>query len=119
MAKSLHSKVKKRLRTSRRKQLMNLEGNQALKQMNARISSSNYDFVKEYARADNAYLHPNNVDAVFPQMKVYKGCDMRSSSINEGGTTVRFNSRKMDSLTARKNKFPTIVKTTEDLDREE
>lgn len=66
----------------------------------------------------NAFVEPNNPNAVFPQIAKPNIMDFRSHKMALGGTTAMHNFRKIHSALSKKSKYPTIVKTTADLERE-
>lgn len=68
----------------------------------------------------NAFLEPNDPNAVFPQRKKENNIDFRSTAVANSGLTVRFTSRKnVPGSTKQCSKFDTIVKTRAELDEEE
>ena len=67
----------------------------------------------------NAYLDPTNPEAVFPQYAKQHIIDFRSHKMAMSGLASRHVFRKHLSDKTKKSKFPTIIKTVEDLEREE
>ena len=67
----------------------------------------------------NAFLNPNNPNAVFPKTKKEEHIDFRSTAIENSGLTVRFTSRKNAYNTKNLSQYAAIVKTKEDLEAEE
>ena len=66
MAKSIRSKVKRRMRNCRAEHLYQTVGQYKLAAMSQRLQDPTYDLKKEYAAPKNAFLEPNNPNAVFP-----------------------------------------------------
>ncbi len=66
MAKSVRSKVRRRLRNCRAEHYYQTVGQYKLNAISARLQDPTYDLKREYALPKNAYLHPNNPNAVFP-----------------------------------------------------
>lgn len=64
-------------------------------------------------------MEPNNPQASFPQIAKPNIMDFRSHKMAKGGWTGMYNFRKIHSESAQKSKYPTVVKTKEDLEREE
>ena len=64
----------------------------------------------------NAFLHPDASDAVFPQIQPVKNIDFRWHQLDQGGTMGRRNARERKT---KKTKYPTIVKTNEEVMEEE
>ena len=119
MAKSLRSKVKKRMRTARANHYWEVKGKARLDRIASKLNDPNYDAKADLCMAPNAYLEPNNPKAVFPQWDRPDILDFRSNRIADGGRTVVGTFRKHLSANAKKSKYETIIKTREDLDAEE
>ena len=118
MAKGLRSKYKKRLRAVRATQLYEMKGKHQLAIQSAKLYDKNYSMAADHAPKPNAFVHPNNPTAVFPQIKKPDIVDLRISKIKNGGLVTSGTFRKHLSSTAKQSKFPTIVKTTEMLEQE-
>ena len=118
MAKVLRSKYKKRLRAARASQIYELKGKHQLAIQSAKLYDNNYSMAADHAPKPNAFVHPNNPSAVFPQIKKPDILDLRISRIKNGGLAAGGVFRKHLSATAKQSKFPTIVKTTEMLQKE-
>ena len=58
MAKSLRSKVKRRIRNCRAQHLYNTVGVHKLNAMSARLNDPTYSMAKEYSAPPNAFVHP-------------------------------------------------------------
>lgn len=72
----------------------------------------------DHSAAPNAFLHPNNALAVFPQHKKPNIMDFRVEKMELGGYTAVGVYRKGYQKNAKKSKYATIAKTTADLERE-
>jgi hypothetical protein len=101
MAKGLRSKVKRRLRTVRRQHYWEVEGKQKLQDLSAKLQDPTYDFTKDGSLPVNAFLEPNNPNAVFPQHAKPHILDFRSHKIAGSGFASVGNFRKMLSATAK------------------
>ena len=66
MAKGLRSKVRRRIRTVRRQHLWETEGKYNLQELSNKIHDPTYDFAKDGSLPANAFVEPNNPNAVFP-----------------------------------------------------
>ena len=66
----------------------------------------------------NAFLNPNDPNAVFPKRQKEDHIDFRSSAIANSGLTVRFTSRKNHYNQGNLSQYAAIVKTREELDAE-
>ena len=119
MAKSLRSKVKKRMRSAKAAHLWEVRGKHVLNRITAKLNDPNYDATKDLCLPPNAYLEPDNPNAVFPQWDRPDILDFRSNRIAGGGLTVVGTFRKHLSKNSKKSKYPTIVKSREELDAEE
>ena len=119
MAKGLRCKSKKRMRTAKAAHLYKIQGKAALERLNARMNDPNYQMASEYTMPPNAFLEPNNPLAVFPQVKRPSIVDLRSHKIEGGGLTVVGTFRKHLSKNSKKSKYETIVRTAEQIEREE
>ena len=119
MAKSLRSKVKKRMRTAKANHIWEVRGKAQLNRITARLNDPNYDATKDLCLPPNAYLEPNNPNAVFPQWDRPDILDFRSNKIAGGGLTVVGTFRKHLSKNSKKTKWFTEVKSREECDAEE
>lgn len=119
MAKSIRSKVRRRLRNCRAEHLYNTVGKYQLNAMSARLQDPNYDLKREYALPKNAFLHPNDPTAIIPQTAKPIIPDFRVHKMENGGLTAVGVFRKHLSANANHSKYVAIVKSREDLDREE
>jgi hypothetical protein len=63
----------------------------------------------------NAFVEPNNPEAVFPQIAKPNIMDFRSHRMALGGFTAVNNFRKIHSENAKKSKYESVVKTSEQL----
>jgi hypothetical protein len=119
MAKSVRSKVRRRIRNCRAEHLYNTVGKFKLQAISARLNDPTYDMKYEYAPPKNAFLEPNNPQAVFPQTAKPIIPDFRSHKMENGGLTAIGVARKHIQKNAKKTKYATIVKTREECDQEE
>ena len=115
MAKSLRSKVKKRMRAARAAHYWEVKGKARLERITSRLNDPNYDAQKDLCLPPNAFMEPNNPNAVFPQFSKPDIIDFRSNRIADGSRTVVGTFRK----NKKPSKYATIVKTREELDEEE
>eukprot|EP00347_Sterkiella_histriomuscorum_P023071 403336062 len=119
MAKGLRSKVKRRLRTARREHFHETQGKFDQQKIASRLHNPYYDLRSDFAIKPNAFVEPKNPQAIFPQIAKPNIMDFRSHKMAKGGWTGMYNFRKMHSATAKRSKYESIVKTQEELDREE
>ena len=115
MAKSARSKVKRRLRNCRAEHLYQTVGKQKLIQMNGRLMDPTYDMKKEYAPAKNAFLEPNNPNAVFPQTAKPVIMDFRMHKMENGGLAAVNVFRKHLSANSTKSKWATVSLNAEEV----
>ena len=73
----------------------------------------------EYALPANAYLEPENPLAVFPQMKKPQILDFRCHKMAGGAQAAIGVFRKLNNPNAKQSKYATIIRTAEDIAREE
>lgn len=74
----------------------------------------------DHALPPNAFLHPNNPFAVFPQTKKPDLMDFRSHKMGKKGGLVAVGTfRKIGNPNVKQSKYATIVKTNEMLEMEE
>ena len=109
MAKSLRSKVKKRMRAARAAHYWEVKGKHQLNRICAKLNDPNYDATKDLSLPPNAYLEPNNPNAVFPQWDRPDILDFRSNKISGGGLTVVGTFRKHLSKNTKKSKLMTSL----------
>ena len=115
MAKGSRSKYKKRQRNAKAAHLWDTRGKAALDRITDRLNDPNFETKHEYTMPPNAFLHPNNPNAVFPQVKRPEIIDLRSHKIKDGGVMAIGAFRKAFSKNAKKSKYATQVFTAEDL----
>lgn len=77
-----------------------------------------YDFTKDGSLPVNAFVEPNNPEAVFPQHAKPHILDFRSHKMAASGFASVGNFRKIMSNRTKKSKYQTIVKTPEELEAE-
>ena len=87
--------------------------------MSARLQDPNYDLKREYAMPKNAFLYPNDPTAIIPQTAKPIIPDFRVHKMENGGLTAVGVFRKHLSANATHSKYVPIVKSREDLEREE
>jgi hypothetical protein len=116
MAKSLRSKVKKRLRKCRGEHLYQTEGKARFDRIAQRLNDPTYNMKQEYALPTNAFLEPNNPNAVFPQKNKAVIRDFRSHKMENGGLTATNVFRKDVQENAKKSKYATTVVTAAELE---
>eukprot|EP00353_Schmidingerella_taraikaensis_P003334 CAMPEP_0185578300 /NCGR_PEP_ID=MMETSP0434-20130131/12547_1 /TAXON_ID=626734 ORGANISM="Favella taraikaensis, Strain Fe Narragansett Bay" /NCGR_SAMPLE_ID=MMETSP0434 /ASSEMBLY_ACC=CAM_ASM_000379 /LENGTH=199 /DNA_ID=CAMNT_0028196067 /DNA_START=16 /DNA_END=615 /DNA_ORIENTATION=+ len=119
MAKGARCKYKKRMRTAKAAHLYKIQGKARLERLNSRINDPNYQMQSEYTLGPNAFLEPDNPCAVFPQVKKPEILDMRSHKIEGGGLAAIGTFRKHLSKTAKRSKYEVVVRTAEQIEREE
>ena len=73
----------------------------------------------EYALPANAYLEPDNPLAVFPQMKKPQILDFRCHKMAGGAQAAIGVFRKLNNPNAKQSKYATIIRTAEEIEREE
>ncbi len=118
MAKSLRSKAKRRLRTVRREHYWETRGKHDLAKIAARLHNPYYD-MSDFAVKPNAFVEPSNPLAVFPQIAKPDIMDFRSHKMPKGGYAAIGTFRKHLSENSIKTKYPTIVRTAEEIEEEE
>lgn len=109
MAKGLRSKYKKRIRSARAAHLYETKGRHALEVQSAKLHDKNYSMKADHALPPNAFLHPNNPFAVFPQTAKPEFMDFRINKMKNGGLVAIGNFRKVISKNAKQSKYATIV----------
>ena len=118
MAKSVRSKIKKRIRAARANHYWEVKGKARLNKIVEKLNDPNHD-PKDHSIPLNAFMHPNNPNAVFPQWARPDIIDFRSNKIEGGNQAVKGTFRKHLSKNAKKSKYAAIIKTREELDAEE
>lgn len=73
----------------------------------------------DHAPKPNAFLHPTNPLAVFPQIKKPEIIDLRVNRMKHGGLVATGTFRKHLSKNAQRSEYATIVKTPAELAAEE
>jgi hypothetical protein len=68
----------------------------------------------DHAPKPNAFVHPNNPMAVFPQIKKPDIIDLRINRIKDGGLVAHGTFRKHLSKHTEKSPYATVVKATDD-----
>jgi hypothetical protein len=119
MAKSLRSKYKKRIRNARADHLYKTKGKAQLEKQSKKLQDPCYSMATDHGLPINAFLHPNNPLAVFPQTDKPDIMDFRINKMEKGGLVAFGTFRKMHSKNATQSKYATIVKTNEMLLEEE
>jgi hypothetical protein len=119
MAKGLRSKHKKRLRAAKAEHIYETKGKYQLAIQSAKLHDMNYSMAADHAPKPNAFLHPNNPQAVFPQIKKPEIIDLRVSRMKNGGLVAVGTFRKHFSKNGQRSKYATIVKTPAELAAEE
>ena len=118
MGKGLRAKTKKRMRTVRRQHYYEVEGKHQLQELSNKLHDPTYDFKKDGSLPVNAFLEPQNPNAVFPQHGKPKIIDFRSEKMAGSGFASSHVFRKMLSTKSKKSKYQTIIKTPEELEAE-
>lgn len=93
-------------------------GKAALDRITDRLNDPNFETKHEYTMPPNAFLNPQNPNAVFPQVKRPEIIDLRSHKIKDGGVMAIGAFRKAFSKNSKKSKWATVVKTTDMLQKE-
>ncbi|CDW87144.1 UNKNOWN [Stylonychia lemnae] len=118
MAKGLRAKTRRRLRTARREHFQEIQGKSDQQKIVQRLNNPYYDLRSDFSVKANAFVEPNNPQAVFPQIAKPNIMDFRSHKMAKGGWTGVNNFRKIHSENAIKSKYESVVKTNEDLERD-
>ena len=66
MAKGLRSKYARRVRSVRKQHYWEIEGKQKLEDLSSKLQNPTYDITGDCALPVNAFVEPNNPNAVFP-----------------------------------------------------
>jgi hypothetical protein len=90
-----------------------------LQDLSAKLHDPTYDFKKDGSLPVNAYIEPNNPNAVFPQHAKPHILDFRSHKIAGSGFASVGNFRKMHSATAKRSKYDSRVQTASEIAQEE
>jgi len=96
MAKSIRSKIKKRLRTVKRQRVDAMLVTPREKEKNERLQRVIEGRQVTLSRPKNAFKYPEADAAVFPQHEVVKPIDFRAQSMPMAGYAYRGNRRKYD-----------------------
>ena len=118
MAKSIRSKFKKRVRTARREHHWETKGKFIADKINARLMSDNYDMKMDKVKPPNAFVNPDDPNAVFPQHKKPDIQDYRLHKIENGGYAGVGVFRKHRSATSTKSKYATIIRSIQEIERD-
>ena len=119
MAKSLRSKAKRRLRTVRREHHWETRGKFEMQAIASRLHNPQYDLKSDFQRKPNAFVEPGNPEAIFPQIAKPDIHDFRSHKMINGGLAAIGVFRKHRSANAIQTKYPTIVRTAEEIEADE
>ena len=109
MAKSMRSKIKKRIRAVRRNHYWEVEGKAKLQDLSNKLHDPTYDFKTDGQLKPNAFVEPGNPEAVFPQHAKPKIIDFRSHKIAGSGLASKGTFTKMLSDKTKKSKYRNIV----------
>ena len=113
MAKGQRSKYKRRIKSVRRQHYMEIQGNQLLQDISNKLHDPLYDIVADHGLPVNAFIEPNDPNAIFPQYPKPNILDFRSHKMAGDGFASIGNFRKSMSTNSKKSKYETIVKTPE------
>ena len=116
MAKGLRAKTEKRKRSARRQHYYEVQGKFELAELSRRLNDPHY---VPPPQPPNAFLHPTNPDAVFPQHKKPHMVDFRMDRMALGGFTSRGLSHKEMSVRAIKSKYKTSFRSDEMIKEDE
>ena len=119
MAKGLRSKYKRRLRNARAEHHWETRGKARLDRITDRLNNPHFQMKDDFALKPNAFLHPDNPNAEFPQVRKPDILDFRSHKMEKGGLCAIGVFRKHLSKNAKKSRWETVVKTRAELDAEE
>ena len=86
--------------------------------MSNKLQDPTYDFAKDGSLPVNAFVEPNNPEAVFPQHAKPHILDFRSHKMAASGFASVGNFRKIMSNRTKKSKYETIIKTPVELEAE-
>lgn len=118
MGKGLRSKYQRRIRTVRRQHYWEVEGKHKLDTLSRKLQDPLYDFRQDVELKKNAFLEPNNPEAVFPQNSKPHIIDFRDHKMAGAGFASVGNFRKSMSDRSIPNKYASVSKTAEDLEAE-
>jgi len=107
------------MRNCRAEHLYQTVGVHKLNAMSARLHDPCYSIKKEYGSSVNAFVHPKNPDATFPQTSKPIIHDFRSHKMDNGGLTAVNVFRKHLLPNAKQSKYKTRTMTREEADAEE
>ncbi|CAK0822736.1 unnamed protein product [Prorocentrum cordatum] len=96
MAKSIRSKIKKRLRTAKRQRIDAMIVVPRLKEHHEALTRVAQGRTIETRKPKNAFKYPKAPDAVFPQHEIMKPIDFRAQNLPMAGYAFRGNRRKYD-----------------------
>ncbi|CAD7953553.1 unnamed protein product [Amoebophrya sp. A120] len=94
MAKSIRSKIKKRLRTVKRQRVDKMVDTPRREACNNSLTKLIKGEVTRHKQVKNAFLHPNDPEAEIPQKSVKKPIDFRSETLPMSGFATKGNRRK-------------------------
>ena len=84
---------------------MEIQGNEDLKNISNRLHDPTYDFAKDGSLPPNAFIEPENPNAIFPQHAKPRILDFRHHKMAASGFTSIGNFRKMFSSRAKQSQF--------------
>ena len=117
MAKGLRSKYARRVRATRRAHYWEVEGKSKLEELSRNLHNPTYDMKQDVALPSNAYIEPENPNAVFPQHAKPHIIDFRDWKMAQSGFASRFNFRKnMSNRATRKTKYETTLRSNEEIE---
>jgi len=96
MGKSIRSKIKKRLRTAKRQRVDAMVLTPQLKEHHESLKKVMEGRAVTLKTPKNAFKHPNDDGAAFPQHEIMKPIDMRSDRLPAAGYAFRGNRRKYE-----------------------
>lgn len=116
MAKGLRSKYARRIRSVRRAHYWEVEGKEKLETLSRKLHDPTYDLVEDIGPVPNAFVEPNNPNAVFPQVRKPHIIDFRDHKMAGSGFASRFTFRKNVNARRSQKKYEHTVTTREELD---
>ena len=84
--------------------------------LSGKLQDPTYDITQDCALPPNAFLEPNNPNAVFPQNARPHILDFRSHKMAASGFAAKGNFRKILSDRAKQSKYQSVVTTREEMD---
>ena len=108
----------RRMRAVRRTHYYEVEGKYKLQEISNKLMDPTYDFKKDGALPPNAFVEPNNPEAVFPQHAKPHIIDFRSHKMAGSGLASKGTFKRMLSSNSKKSKYQTILKTPEEVEAE-